>query len=139
MWIISAGRQTETINKAINVYYEQDIVNFDMVDNILKVIDEKGKDYLSKVECIGILDSGINSLKDWQPIFQLSNVFKDIPILIYSRYPNMTPSEEMFKDNVELSIYRQYISISDFARRLQEKHREFIQEKQEIKEETVQE
>jgi|SRR5690625_723143 len=119
MWIISAGRQTESVTKVAKEYYEdQTILEIDMIENLLQIVQRKGKNSLSELTCIGIMDAGIYSLKDWRPLFQITKQFKDIPFIIYSRYPNMTPKSSIFGENVKLVLSEDEISVTDFVRRM---------------------
>lgn len=119
MWIISAGRQTGAIVKAVEEYYkEQEVMELNMIENLLNITDKKGIEGLKDVTCIGVLDSGIKSLKDWRQVFQLTRKLKDIPFVIYSRYPNMTPKKGIFGDNVQIIVSENEIPIKDFAERM---------------------
>lgn len=113
MWLVVGGRLTETIISAVKEYQNIELVGEETIDDLYN-----NKDSYSDLKCIAVLDSGLNTLKDWTPLKQVSRHFEDVEILVYTRHPEMTPRENVLGDNIKVSTNTGYISISEMAKRL---------------------
>jgi len=112
MWIIVGGRQTRAIVEAIREYHDTELEGVEMVEDV------RNKNEYGEVKCITILDAGLSSLKDWQPFKRVRREFDGVDILLYTRYPDLTPEESALGDKVRVFASEKSISISDVAKRL---------------------
>src|SRR5699024_1213310 len=112
MWLIVGGRQTGAIVEAIKEYHEEEITGVEMLEDV------KNKEEYGELRCITVLDTGLSSLKDWQPFKRVRREFEGVDILLYTRYPNLTPEEDTLGDKVKVFVSEKTISISDVAKRL---------------------
>jgi|SRR5699024_157731 len=123
MWLLVGGRQVDAIAKAIKEYNDEEIIKVDMIDNFVDMIDnfDIEKMGLEDVKCVVVLDAGLHSVRNWEPVKKLGKRFSNVDVLLYSRFPKLTPKKDTLGKNVCVRIGdNNRISISEIAKRLRE-------------------
>src|SRR5699024_1995524 len=89
MWLLVGGRQVDAIAKAIKEYNDEEIIKVDMIDSF----DIEKMD-LEDVKCVVVLDAGLHSVRNWEPVKKLGKRFSNVDVLLYSRFPKLTPKKD---------------------------------------------
>lgn len=113
--LIVGGRQVEAIAEAINGYCKGELLQEEMVEDIEDLNKYK------EVKYVVILDAGLHSIKNWEPVKELSKKLSQAQVYLYTRFPDLTPKKETLGDNIDITTEdTNSISISNIAKRLRE-------------------
>lgn len=112
MWLVVGGRLTNTLIDAVEEYQGEVIHGEEMIEDLYS-----NREKYPELKCISILDAGLSTLKDWSAVKNVTHFFKDVTVIIYTRHPEMTPSEESFGSNTTIITNKGYISVSGMAKR----------------------
>lgn len=89
------------------------------VTDILRTLEKQGDGYFSKLTGFVILDPALSTLKNWDEVRYIAKLYPDKPIMLVSRFPEMTPAAETFPKNVNVNL-NGVINIGKLARAVME-------------------
>src|SRR5699024_5007091 len=102
MWLLVGGRKVDSIAKAIKEYNEEEIIKVNMIDSFVNMIDDFDIEImdLEDVNCVVVLDAVLHSVRNWEPVKKLGQTFSNVDVLLYSRFPKLTPKKDTLGKNV---------------------------------------
>ena len=115
MHVVVGGRLTEAIITAVKGFNKVEVTGEETLEDL-----EKNKENynLEEVKSITIVDTGLSSYQNWGLFKTVQKYFKQVPIMLYTRQPTMTPKEDYLGENVDLYTKEGSISISMLARKI---------------------
>lgn len=111
-WLLFGGRLHREIVSALKEYRDIEVDSYELV-----------KDYTGEYgpyEVVIILDTGLHSLREWEPVRLLDNKLKEVPKFLYIREKGMLPDTEIFSGDMVVKGVDGGIYMSNIVRDVEE-------------------
>ncbi|KTF59112.1 MULTISPECIES: hypothetical protein [Bacillus amyloliquefaciens group] len=107
MWVLAGGRLTESVVGALvgGSFNKRAVIGVESVDDILETLRIHGVKHFDRVSGFVVFDAAVSSLKNWDNVREVARVCRDKPLVVVSRYRDLTPDPDSMGGNVIVECF----------------------------------